>query len=186
GRRADCGDHRQGQIAPHARPWPRHRSRGHLLLVGTGRSLHIRRARHRGCRGAGRARHTRHVLGRSLALRARCRHPPRRRTPRVGALPGIDAVLTRAEASERYELPYEREADLVVTGDRNTVIGARAAEHDLSALAGHRLRSHGGTYEQSVPFLLSRPLTPEYLRLSQSQRLRNFAIFEFALNGVVP
>jgi phosphonoacetate hydrolase len=102
----------------------------------------------------------------------------------VRALPGVDAVLTRAEAAERYELPYEREADLVVTGDRNTVIGARAAEHDLSALAGHRLRSHGGVYEQSVPFLLSHKLTEDYLRLSQSQRLRNFAIFEFALNGV--
>jgi phosphonoacetate hydrolase len=101
----------------------------------------------------------------------------------VRALPGIDAVLTRAEASARYELPYDREADLVVTGDRNTVIGASEAEHDLSALAGHRLRSHGGAAEQIVPFLLSRPLTPEYLALSRSRRLRNFAIFEFALNG---
>jgi len=104
----------------------------------------------------------------------------------VRALAGIDAVLTRAEASERYELPYEREADLVVTGDRNTVIGAREAEHDLSALAGHRLRSHGGAFEQTVPFLLSHPLSENYRLLSQSQRLRNFAIFEFALNGVAP
>ena len=104
----------------------------------------------------------------------------------VRALPGVDAVLTRAEASERYELPYEREADLVVTGDRNTVIGAREAEHDLSALAGHRLRSHGGAYEQTVPFLLSHPLTEDYRLLAQSQKLRNFAIFAFALNGVAP
>jgi phosphonoacetate hydrolase len=104
----------------------------------------------------------------------------------VRALPGIDAVLTRAEASARYELPYDREADLVVTGDHNTVIGASAAEHDLSALAGHRLRSHGGAYEQTVPFLLSHGLTADYRALSRSQRLRNFAIFEFALNGVAP
>jgi phosphonoacetate hydrolase len=101
----------------------------------------------------------------------------------VRALPGIDAVLTRAEAAAHYELPYDREADLVVTGDRNTVIGACEAEHDLSALAGHRLRSHGGASEQSVPFLLSHPLTQDYLLLSRSQKLRNFAIFEFALNG---
>jgi phosphonoacetate hydrolase len=101
----------------------------------------------------------------------------------VRTLPGIDAVLTREEAAARYELPYDREADLVVTGDRNTVIGASEAEHDLSALAGHRLRSHGGVAEQIVPFLLSRPLTPEYLALSRSRRLRNFVIFEFALNG---
>ncbi len=103
----------------------------------------------------------------------------------VRALPGIDEVLTRAEAAERYELPYEREADLVVTGDRNTVIGAREAEHDLSALAGHRLRSHGGAYEQTVPFLLSHRLTEDYRLLAQSQRLRNFAVFEFALNGAI-
>jgi phosphonoacetate hydrolase len=95
-------------------------------------------------------------------------------------------VLTRDEAAALWELPRDREADLVVTGDRNTVIGASEAEHDVSALTGHRLRSHGGAYEQSVPFLLSHKLTPDYLRLSQSQRLRNFAIFEFALSGVAP
>jgi len=104
----------------------------------------------------------------------------------VRALPGIDAVLPRAEAAALYELPYDREADLVVTGDRNTVIGASDAEHDLSALAGHRLRSHGGAFERTVPFLLSHPLTPDYRALSLSQRLRNFAIFEFAVNGVAP
>jgi phosphonoacetate hydrolase len=101
----------------------------------------------------------------------------------VRALPGIAAVLTREEACALYELPYDREADLVVTGDRNTVIGACAAEHDVSALAGHRLRSHGGTAEQVVPFLLSRPLTPDYPQLKRSRTLRNFDIFEFALNG---
>jgi phosphonoacetate hydrolase len=104
----------------------------------------------------------------------------------VRALPGIDAVLTREEACARWELPYDREADLVVTGDRNTVIGASAAEHDLSALAGHRLRSHGGAFEQVVPFLLSHPVAAEYRALSESRPLRNFDIFDFALNGVVP
>jgi phosphonoacetate hydrolase len=75
----------------------------------------------------------------------------------IRALPGVDSVLTREEACAALELPYDREADLVVTGDQNTVIGATAAEHDVSALAGHRLRSHGGAFEQRVPFLLSRP-----------------------------
>lgn len=102
----------------------------------------------------------------------------------VRALPGIDAVLTRDAAAAHWELPRDREADLVVTGDRNTVIGASEAEHDLSALAGHRLRSHGGAGEQSVPFLLSRPLSPEYAEIAQSRLLRNFDIFAFALSGV--
>jgi phosphonoacetate hydrolase len=101
----------------------------------------------------------------------------------VRGLPGVDQVLSRDEATRQYELPYDREADLVVTGDRNTVLGAGAAEHDLSALAGHRLRSHGGAAEQAVPFLLSHPLTPDYLALSRSRPLRNFDIFDFALNG---
>ncbi|HEX3535366.1 MAG TPA: phosphonoacetate hydrolase [Stellaceae bacterium] len=102
----------------------------------------------------------------------------------IRLLPGVDAVLERSDAAKEYELPYDREADLVVTGDANTVIGATDAEHDLSPLAGQRLRSHGGAGEQRVPFLLSHPLTPRYLDMAQSRRLRNFDIFDFALNGV--
>jgi phosphonoacetate hydrolase len=102
----------------------------------------------------------------------------------VRRLPGIDTVLTRDAASDRFELPYDREADLVVTGDANTVLGATSAEHDLSALAGHRLRSHGGRGEQTVPFLLSCPVSAKYRELARSRRLRNFDIFDFALNGV--
>jgi phosphonoacetate hydrolase len=104
----------------------------------------------------------------------------------VRALPGIDAVLTRDEAAATWELPRDREADLVVTGDHHTVIGASEAEHDLSTLAGHRLRSHGGGSEQIVPFLLSRPLAPDHAEIASSRRLRNFDIFDFALNGAVP
>jgi phosphonoacetate hydrolase len=104
----------------------------------------------------------------------------------IRALPGIDQVLTREEACAAFELPYDREADLVVTGDRNTVIGATAAEHDVSGLAGHRLRSHGGSFERRVPFLLSRPLTDEYRARTESRAWRNFDIFDAALNGVVP
>jgi phosphonoacetate hydrolase len=104
----------------------------------------------------------------------------------IRALPGIDQVLTREAACAAFELPYDREADLVVTGDRNTVIGATAAEHDVSGLAGHRLRSHGGSFEQRVPFLLSRPLTDDYRARTESRAWRNFDIFDAALNGVVP
>ena len=101
----------------------------------------------------------------------------------VRAQPGIDQVLERDAAAAEYELPYDREADLVVTGDGNTVLGSTQAEHDLAGLAGHRLRSHGGRGEQRVPFLLSRPLNAAYREKAKS-RLRNFDIFEFALNGV--
>ncbi len=99
-------------------------------------------------------------------------------------LPGIDLVLDRDAAARFWELPRNREADFAVTGDRNTVLGATAAEHDLSALAGHRLRSHGGRSEQAVPFVLSHPLGDDYRRQAEARRLRNFDIFEFALTGV--
>jgi phosphonoacetate hydrolase len=102
----------------------------------------------------------------------------------VRALPGIDQVLDRAAAAAEYELPFDREADLVVTGDRNTVLGATEAEHDLAGLAGHRLRSHGGRSEQRVPFLVSCPLNAAY-RDKATARLRNFDIFDFVLNGIV-
>ena len=42
-------------------------------------------------------------------------------------LPGVDEVLGRDEASTRCELPWDREADLDVTGDRNSVLGSTAA-----------------------------------------------------------
>jgi phosphonoacetate hydrolase len=100
-------------------------------------------------------------------------------------LPGVSVVLDAASAAERFELPLDREADFVVLGDDNTAIGASRAAHDLSGLAGHRLRSHGGLGEQAVPFILSRPLAPEYRQIAATRRLRNFDIFDFALNGVI-
>jgi phosphonoacetate hydrolase len=123
------------------------------------------------------------ALGSFVRVYARNGVAPAELARAVRGLPGVDQVLNRAAAAAEYELPYDREADLVVTGDRNTVLGASEAEHDLSALAGHRLRSHGGRGEQRVPFLLSHPLNARY-REKAKARLRNFDIFDFALNGV--
>jgi phosphonoacetate hydrolase len=125
------------------------------------------------------------ALGSFVRVYARNGKAPAELARAVRGLPGIDRVLERAAAAAEYELPWDREADLVVTGDANTVIGAAAAEHDLSSLAGHRLRSHGGRGEQRVPFLLSHPLTAAHAGKA-GRRLRNFDIFDFALNGAVP
>jgi phosphonoacetate hydrolase len=100
------------------------------------------------------------------------------------ALPGVALVLDGANAARRFELTLDREADFVVLGDDHTAIGASRAEHDLSGLAGHRLRSHGGLGERRVPFILSHPLIPEYPHRAETRPLRNFDIFDFALNGV--
>jgi phosphonoacetate hydrolase len=100
------------------------------------------------------------------------------------ALPGVALVLDGPDAAQRFELPLDREADFVALGDDNTAIGASRAAHDLSGLAGHRLRSHGGLGEQLVPFILSRPPNAEHRRVVATRRLRNFDIFDFVLNGV--
>jgi phosphonoacetate hydrolase len=99
-------------------------------------------------------------------------------------LPGIELVLGKQEVCQRFDLPLDREGDFAVFSDRQTVVGARRADHNLNQLAGHRLRSHGGLGEQKVPFLLSRPLSPEYQRRVIEKPLHNYDIFDFALNGV--
>src|SRR3569623_1497195 len=81
----------------------------------------------------------------------------RKTTPEVlmdaaARIPGVALVLDGKSASERYEMPIEREGDFIAIGDTYTAIGSRPDEHDLSGLSGHKLRSHGGLSEQPVLF----------------------------------
>ena len=95
---------------------------------------------------------------------------------RVRSLPGIDLVLSRADACARFELPENRVGDLVVVSERLTVIGSRRSRHDLSGLDAP-LRSHGGVSEQRVPLIANRaaPALP-------ARRWRNFDAFDLGLN----
>ncbi|MCJ0765769.1 phosphonoacetate hydrolase [Variovorax terrae] len=96
---------------------------------------------------------------------------------RLQQLKGMEAVLTRAQAAERFELPADRIGDLVAVSERFTVIGTSASRHDLSGLDAP-LRSHGGLSEQRVPLIVNRPLPG----LDTTRRFRNFDAFELALN----
>jgi phosphonoacetate hydrolase len=98
---------------------------------------------------------------------------------RIASLPGIETVLTREEAAKKFELPPERIGDLVVVSTRHVVIGTSKAKHDLSGLK-EPLRSHGGISEQKVPLLFNRKLRG----VETHRRLRNFDIFDLALNNV--
>lgn len=99
--------------------------------------------------------------------------------------PGVDLVLTGAAAAARFAMPPEVEGDLVVIAAPGFALGARREDHDLSQLAGARLRSHGGLAEQVVPFLVSHPLSgPVADRLANGARV--WDIFDAALNGVAP
>jgi phosphonoacetate hydrolase len=99
-------------------------------------------------------------------------------------LPGVELVLDKQQVCDQFDLPIDREGDFAAFSDRNTVVGARREDHDLSQLAGHRLRSHGGLGEQKVPFLLSRPINAAYRKRAKEVVLHNYDIFDFALNGV--
>ena len=96
---------------------------------------------------------------------------------RLQKIKGMEVVLTRAQAAERFELPPDRIGDLVVVSERFTVIGTSAARHDLTALEVP-LRSHGGISEQRVPLIVNRPLPG----LDLQRRFRNFDAFDLALN----
>ena len=93
------------------------------------------------------------------------------------ALRGMESVLTREQAAERFELPADRIGDIVCVSERSTVIGTSAARHDLSGLDAP-LRSHGGVSEQRVPLILNRPLPG----IDPQRRWRNFDAFHLALN----
>jgi phosphonoacetate hydrolase len=98
---------------------------------------------------------------------------------RVAGLPGMEVVLEREAACRRFELPPDRMGDLVAVSERHVVIGTSEARHDLSGLDAP-LRSHGGISEQTVPLLLNRPT----VGVPTGRRLRNFDIFDLALNHV--
>ena len=102
----------------------------------------------------------------------------------VDRLPGITEVYDRETAARKLELPIDRIGDLAVLSARDVVIGKTPEDHDLSHVASG-LRSHGGRYEEMVPFIVSRPLNPEY-RLRANADVRNFDIFAFVTNGVQP
>ncbi|MDP6753196.1 MAG: phosphonoacetate hydrolase [Verrucomicrobiota bacterium] len=100
----------------------------------------------------------------------------------IAALEGVSEVHTRESAVSKLELPGDRIGDLFVLSGRDWVIGRTPGHHDLGKLEG-TLRSHGGRYEEMVPFLISEPLNAEYAALAKGDP-RNFDIFDFVCNGI--
>ncbi|TBU99991.1 phosphonoacetate hydrolase [Stutzerimonas kirkiae] len=104
---------------------------------------------------------------------------------RVAAVEGVDLALGKAIACRMFDLPEDREADVVVISRKNVVIGSSARLHDLNGLKGHRLRTHGGITETKVPFILNRPLNAEYRKNVTYTDIKSYQIFEFAINGTL-
>jgi phosphonoacetate hydrolase len=101
----------------------------------------------------------------------------------IKALPGVALALPREESCARFDMPEDREGDIAVIAEKGVALGACAVDHDLSQLAGEKLRSHGGLAEQTVPFILSHPLRLDR-DIVEGGALRNYDIFAFALNNV--
>ncbi len=99
----------------------------------------------------------------------------------IGELPGVTEVHDRPTAARKLELPADRLGELVVISGRDVVLGRTPEYHDLKAV-GSTLRSHGGRYEEMVPFILSEPLSPAYASRAAGD-LRNFDIFDFTCNA---
>ncbi len=95
---------------------------------------------------------------------------------------GIEMVLTREQAAERFQLPSDRIGDLVLLSDRSTVLGRTADWHDLSQVRSG-LRSHGGLHERAVPLVCNRMLKPEYTRRLESGAANNYDLLDFLCNG---
>ena len=102
----------------------------------------------------------------------------------VNDIPGIEKVWTAHEVSKKLDQPLDREGDVAVLGDLRTVIGGKKVDHDLSALKGVRLRTHGSLHEAKVPFVVSEPISSEYYERAFASTLGSEDIFDYVINGI--
>ncbi|MEK9725160.1 MAG: phosphonoacetate hydrolase [Rhodospirillaceae bacterium] len=96
---------------------------------------------------------------------------------RLAALDGVEAAYTNELGCATYELPNDRMGDVIVVSTTHKVIGTSPDRHDLTQLK-EPLRSHGGACDRQVPVIVSRPVSG----LAQDRKLRNFDVFDLALN----
>jgi phosphonoacetate hydrolase len=101
----------------------------------------------------------------------------------IGSIDGVEQVLDKENVCRLYEMPADREGDVAVISRADVCIGGAEADHDLAGLKGHRLRTHGGTSEAKVPFIVNRPLNDAYRMKAAMATLKSYQIFDFALNG---
>jgi phosphonoacetate hydrolase len=126
------------------------------------------------------------ALGGFVRVWCRGKATPKKIIDAIRGTDGLESVLDKETACKVHDLPPDREGDVVVISTADACIGASAADHDLSGLEGHRLRTHGGVSEAKVPFILSAPLNDEYRLKAGAATLKSYQIFDFAINGAMP
>jgi len=102
----------------------------------------------------------------------------------VEPISGIESVYDRHAVCRKFDLPPDREGDVAVISKADMCVGGAQAEHDLSGLEGHRLRTHGGVSEARVPLVISEPVSDAYRQRAKAGPLNSYQLFDFALNGV--
>ena len=70
----------------------------------------------------------------------------------LNSIDGVEEVLTRQQAIERFHLPESRVGDLVVLADRISMFGD--LERPFETLPA-TYRNHGSLYEMRVPLIIS-------------------------------
>lgn len=124
------------------------------------------------------------ALGGFVRVYCQGKAKPRDVIAATAALDGVEQALNRADVCRLFELPPDREGDVAVISRADVCIGSAEAEHDLSGLRGHRLRTHGGVSEARVPIIINRPLNDAYRLKLAGGTLKSYQIFDYALNGV--
>lgn len=125
------------------------------------------------------------ALGGFVRVWSRGRVQARDMLAHLSGIDGIEMAMDRETACRVFELPYDREADVVVVARQDVCIGSSRDKHDLSGLKGNRLRTHGGVSEAKVPFILNRPLNDAYRLKAAGMPLKSWQLFDFALNGTL-
>ncbi|MEN9628054.1 MAG: hypothetical protein RJA10_1281 [Pseudomonadota bacterium] len=101
----------------------------------------------------------------------------------ITGIDGIELALDKDTVCRMFDMPHDREADVAVVARHDVCIGGSAVNHDLTGLKGNRLRTHGGTSEAKVPFILNRPLNDAYRAKAASEPLKSYQLFDYAING---
>jgi phosphonoacetate hydrolase len=101
----------------------------------------------------------------------------------IVGMEGIELALDKEAACRMFDMPPDRDADVVVVSQANVCIGGTARQHNLDGLKGHRLRTHGGTSEAKVPVIVNRPLNAMFKSRLASTELKSYQVFDLAING---
>lgn len=96
------------------------------------------------------------------------------------SLPEVEEALSGPDAASKYEMPLDREADIVVISKDFAVIGSKKSDHDLSNVKDHPLRSHGGLSERDIPLIMSQAIDT---KCGKDKVWNNFDVFALVLNS---